>query len=366
MKPPRRCSPEVRITSSGSGCPLVYRCSAMCSTLKVSASSSRDVPLSACSRRIDRTASAISRRPPYPTATFTCMPSTPDVRASAARRASAAASGSRSRAPTICRCHCPLAARSPTASVMMPSCSATSSGERDRLSVESIQSVTTSTPTSSDHRSSSAILSAPARWPVDASAPTVRAHRRLPSRITPMCRGMASLGKEAARRRSYTPYSRCGRRMQSPRVSGRVGVTVPPRRRRRDRLTDAQPSLHGLRSTATVRGVAKSRLGVTYGAVGTARAPTDEDPLESKERDDDERWADDPAAEDHRVPDQRDQAEAAWIHPRSFGLISLIGDSMVLRCWVISPPFVVIALLRLGWVLVCGSPRCTYGTVGYP
>src|SRR5665811_118356 len=59
-------------------------------------------------------------------------------------------------------------------------------------------------------------------------------------------------------------------------------------------------------------------------------------------------------------------AMPAWIQPRSLGLISLIGDSMVLRCWVISPPFVVIGILRLGWVLVCGSPCCTYGTVGYP
>src|SRR5665647_1090678 len=45
----------------------------------------------------------------------------------------------------------------------------------------------------------------------------------------------------------------------------------------------------------------------------------DEDPPESKERDDDERRADDPAAEDHRVPDQRDQAEAARMDPRRDG-----------------------------------------------
>ena len=101
-----------------------------------------------------------------------------------------------------CRRHRPVVARSHTASVMIWTSSVSSSAGRLRLSVESIHSVTTSTPTSSDHVSSSEILSAPRRWPVDAGSPKDRAHRRFPSRITPTCRGTTSRGREAASRRS--------------------------------------------------------------------------------------------------------------------------------------------------------------------
>ncbi len=98
--------------------------------------------------------------------------------------------------------HRPVVARSHTASVMIRTSSSSSSAGRLRLSVESIHSVTTSTPTSSDQCSSSVILSAPRWWPVDADSPKDRAQRRFPSRITPTCRGIASRGREAASRRS--------------------------------------------------------------------------------------------------------------------------------------------------------------------
>ena len=67
------------------------------------------------------------------------------------------------------------------------------SGGRVRLSVDSSQRVTTSTPASRHHSSSSKILSAPFWWPLATSSrPADLAHRRLPSHITPTCRGIAS------------------------------------------------------------------------------------------------------------------------------------------------------------------------------
>src|SRR4028118_2344327 len=49
----------------------------MCSTSRASTSSSSDVPRPACSASSERTASAISRRPPYPTAPLTGRPRQP-------------------------------------------------------------------------------------------------------------------------------------------------------------------------------------------------------------------------------------------------------------------------------------------------
>src|SRR3712207_7238268 len=51
-----------------------HSCSAICSTSSTSASSSMVVPASACLSSSLRNASAISWRPPYPTATFTANP----------------------------------------------------------------------------------------------------------------------------------------------------------------------------------------------------------------------------------------------------------------------------------------------------
>ena len=69
---------------------------------------------------------------------------------------------------------------------------------RARLSVDSSQRVTTSTPVSRHQSSSSKILSAPLRWPLLTSLnPADLAHRRLPSHITPTCRGIASGDREA-------------------------------------------------------------------------------------------------------------------------------------------------------------------------
>jgi len=114
-------------------------------------------------------------------------------------------SGRSSSDPTACSRQRPVAASSRTASSMMPSRFSSSSAGRLRLSVDSIQSVTTSTPTSSLHDRTSPILSAPARCPRAVEVPIERAHRRLPSRITPMWRGMRSDGSDAASRRSYSP-----------------------------------------------------------------------------------------------------------------------------------------------------------------
>jgi hypothetical protein len=82
--------------------------------------------------------------------------------------------------------------------------SGTSSAEdRVRLSVDSSHNVTTSTPLSRHQPSSSKILSAPLRWPLlTSSNPADRAHRRLPSHITPTCRGMASGDRAALSLRS--------------------------------------------------------------------------------------------------------------------------------------------------------------------
>ena len=63
MNPLSRCSPDVRISRSGSGCPFVYKCSAMCSASSTCARSSIDVPSAACSASNERTASTSSRRP---------------------------------------------------------------------------------------------------------------------------------------------------------------------------------------------------------------------------------------------------------------------------------------------------------------
>ena len=82
--------------------------------------------------------------------------------------------------------------------------SGTSSAEgRVRLSVDSSHKVTTSTPLSRHHSSSSKILSAPLRWPLLTSRkPADLAHRRFPSHITPTCRGMASGDRAAVSLRS--------------------------------------------------------------------------------------------------------------------------------------------------------------------
>ena len=76
---------------------------------------------------------------------------------------------------------------------------------RVRLSVDSSQRVTTSTPVSRHQSSSSKILSAPLRWPLLTSRnPADLAHRRFPSHITPTWRGIVSGESEAASRRSYS------------------------------------------------------------------------------------------------------------------------------------------------------------------
>ena len=77
----------------------------MCSTSITSASSSSVMPLPACSWSNERTASAISRRPPYPTATLTSRPGASRVASSASLSLRAVEAGRRSSAPTGCNRH---------------------------------------------------------------------------------------------------------------------------------------------------------------------------------------------------------------------------------------------------------------------
>ena len=110
----------------------------------------------------ERTASAISRRPPYPTAMLTSIPSTSRVVVGrllelAARSRRAAGRGRRPGGAASAA----GPASSATASSMIPSSGASSLGGRLRLSVESSHRVTTSTPSSSHHSSSGSMLAAP-------------------------------------------------------------------------------------------------------------------------------------------------------------------------------------------------------------
>ena len=105
--------------------------------------------LPACSVSSARTASVISRRPPYPTATFTSRPSTSAVDSAATLSRSAILAGSRSSAPTGCSRQRRCSASVSTASMMIPSNGSSSRDGRFRLSVESSHKVTTSTPISS-------------------------------------------------------------------------------------------------------------------------------------------------------------------------------------------------------------------------
>src|SRR5579875_3148053 len=154
----------------------------MCSTSRISASSSIVVPRVACSCSSDRTASAISLRPPYPTATFTSRPPRLAVTSAASFSTWTVSAGSRSSAPTGFTCQ-PSATSSRTVSSMIRSRDCSSPAGRARLSVDSSHRVTTSTPSRRHHWSSSKILSAPF-WcpPLTSVRPDWRAHLRLPSR----------------------------------------------------------------------------------------------------------------------------------------------------------------------------------------
>src|SRR5699024_4511189 len=100
MKPDSRCSPEVRITRSGSGCPEVYRCSPIASTVIPSTSSAPVLPSASSRSTRSLAASAISCRPPYPIATLTLHPGRPALVRSAAWSRSAIQSGRISGRPT--------------------------------------------------------------------------------------------------------------------------------------------------------------------------------------------------------------------------------------------------------------------------
>ncbi len=154
-----------------------------------SASSSIEVPFSWASTSMDRTASAISWRPPYPMATLTTIPVMCAVAASASFRAVCIPDGSRSGVPTWWTRQRPSAARPRTTSSMMPRSGTSSSFGRSKLSVDSSQRVTTSTSVSLHQPRNSSILSAPARWPWTVLEPAAFAQRRLPSMMTPMCLG---------------------------------------------------------------------------------------------------------------------------------------------------------------------------------
>ena len=88
-----RCSPEVRRRGPGRAgrpCRGARRCARRPGS---SASSSIEVPRVACSCSSERTASAISRRPPYPIATLTSRPGLPAVAAAASFSTRAGAAG---------------------------------------------------------------------------------------------------------------------------------------------------------------------------------------------------------------------------------------------------------------------------------
>ncbi|SKV91647.1 Uncharacterised protein [Mycobacteroides abscessus subsp. massiliense] len=62
--PDNRCSPDVRITRSGSGCPEVYKFSEMASTVTACTNCSAVAPLASSLFSRVRTASVISCLPP--------------------------------------------------------------------------------------------------------------------------------------------------------------------------------------------------------------------------------------------------------------------------------------------------------------
>ena len=141
---------------------------------------------------------------------FTASPRRSTVRSAAALSTCAVSGGSRSSEPTsLIRQPARSAARSSTSSSMIRSSGCSSDSGRDRLSVDSSQSVTTSTPASALQRSTSSILSAPAWWPkLTSPAPAARAQRRLPSHMTPTWRGTGRPASWRRNRRSYIAYSR--------------------------------------------------------------------------------------------------------------------------------------------------------------
>src|ERR1700722_9602269 len=193
----------------------------MCSTSRTSASCSIVVPLLACSTSSDLTA------------TLTSRPGLLAVASPASFSTRAVWSGSRSSAPTAFRCQ-PSSTRPVTVSSMIVRSGPSSSCGRLRLSVDSSHSVTTSTPACLHHASSSKILSAPFLWPLLTSVcPADLAQRRLPSVITPTCRGIVLPVSEDSSLRSYSRYTR-----------SRYPMTDLPRP---ERAQESKVPCHGIR-----------------------------------------------------------------------------------------------------------------------
>ena len=131
--------------------------------------------------------------------------------------------GSRSRAPTGLTRQ-PPSTSSRTVSSMIRSSGSSSLAGRLRLSVDSSHRVTTSTPACWHHSSSSKILSAPFWCPrLTSVMPADRAHRRLPSHITPTCRAGSRTPTGAARAAAH----RGGRRACADPI--RHPSSLPPR-----------------------------------------------------------------------------------------------------------------------------------------
>ena len=99
--------------------------------------------------------------------------------------------------------------------------------------MDSSQRVTTSTPASLHQPSRSAIFAAPDPVPVvDVEKPASRAHRRLPSRISPTCRGRAAAPATCLRSvRSYAAVQQVAQpHAASPYAApadGRRGLGLP-------------------------------------------------------------------------------------------------------------------------------------------
>ena len=122
----------------------------------------------------------------------------------AAFSAAAVSSGSRSREPIACtRQGLPSAANSLATPAMMRSNGSSSLAGRFRLSVDSSQMVTWSTPASRHQVSRLEMCRAPWRCPsLTSSNPAALAHRRFPSIMIATCRGVGSPVRVARRRRS--------------------------------------------------------------------------------------------------------------------------------------------------------------------
>ena len=213
----------------------------MCSTSRISASCSIDVPCAACACSSERTASAISRRPPYPIATLTCRPG--DVARRVLDELEPVRRGLRQQVEGADRVHPPATGRGEALDGVLDDLD-----QRAELLLRPgrgcpARASRASRPRRRPPRTSRGTRGScprPRWWPWLGPAPIARAQRRLPSMRTPMCRGTEA-GEQG---RGHAPLVRAVQQLAQPhaspplarsaeRPSVLVAATVPPRRRRR-------------------------------------------------------------------------------------------------------------------------------------